>query len=239
MGREARIQGKVPWYPESLVRRWIRGRGKYKSDGADGSPLIAARHAALLIERGRSYSLGCVNVEINRKRHASLERHTDAFKKLGVPIHNLPGDFSDRIADIVRIIGQEDPALVFIDPFGLSPLKFSKIKLLLQRSGEIDLFITFMTGAVARLAKQHRDLVSEAIGSSDWSDSSSALAAFTRNLKREAGFLDVVSYAIREKKGATPRYHLILGSRSYHAFQLMNDPVAQEEKFLDRGSYAA
>ena len=235
LGYKARYRGTQNlWYVDGFA-----GEGKSKSDGADGSPLIAARHAARLIEQGQSYSLGCVNVEIKRRRHASLERNTDAFKNLGVSIHNLPGDFSDRIGDIVRIIGQNDPALVFIDPFGLSPLRFSKIKPLLKRPGEIDLFVTFMTGAVSRLATDHPEIITQAIGSSDWSDPISALKTFRRNLKRESRFLGVASYAIRQTKKAAPRYHLIFGSRSYDAFELMNDFVAQEEETLDRGSYAA
>src|SRR5436189_1128057 len=85
LGYKARYRGtRNLWYVDGFA-----GEGKYKSDGADGSPLIAARHAAHLIKHGRSYALGCVNVEIDRKRHARLERNTDAFKELGVSVHNL------------------------------------------------------------------------------------------------------------------------------------------------------
>lgn len=163
LGYKARTRGGGRiWYVDGFA-----GPGKYK-DGADGSPIIGARRALTILRENRGYTLGCINVEIKRNWYEALEEGTEAYKRDGVPIYNLRGDFSELIPDISRIIGEDDPSLLFVDPFGISPLKLKKLRPLLGRPGETDLVLTFNTRSLDRLRTERPYLITEAIGTDRW-----------------------------------------------------------------------
>lgn len=224
------------WYVDGFA-----GPGRYE-DGAEGSPLIGAKMAADIQARGRAYSLNCINVELNRKYYKQLCKETADFPQ----VENRQGDFSDLVAEIRETI-QDDPALVFIDPFGISPLKFAKLLPLIERSGKTDLILTFHAPKVDRLAKEYPDYITDAIGSEEWRiwwDSlppneriNKLIEILSENLKTVGRFLSVTNYPIKEKTGATPKYYLLFASRHYHAFELLNDFVIQEEITLSQKDY--
>jgi three-Cys-motif partner protein len=226
------------WYVDGFA-----GPGKY-GDGSPGSPLIGAGEALTLLRERRGYVLGCVNVELRASRFKSLEHVTAHFREEGVPIHNLQGDFSQSIPQIMGIVGSDDPILVFIDPFGVSPLKYEALRPLTSRRGEVDLILVFQSRAVARLYGTHPDYMTEAVGGDDWLAEWGTLGVeavyrtLARNLRRDARFLEVVSYGVRGRRGAAAKYYMLMASRSYHAFELLNDSVSQEEVALDRKAYA-
>lgn len=239
LGYKTRVRGgKRIWYIDGFA-----GPGKY-GDGADGSPIIGARQALWVLREGTGYTLGCVNVELRARRYEALCRETRPYEQDGVPVYNLKGDFSQVIPEILEIVGQDDAILVFIDPFGVKPLKFDKLRPLVSRAGETDLFLTFQTSAVYRLETQHPQYVTQAVGSDDWRSFwpnrrvEAVLDTLSKNLGELGHFLGVERYAIRSEKQAAARYHLVIASRSYHAFELVNDFVCQEEKALDRNYYA-
>jgi len=185
-----------------------------------------------------------VNVELDSTRYEALCRETHPYSQQGVPIWNLKGDFSEAIPGILEIVGQDDAVLVFIDPFGVKALEFDKLRPLVSRRGETDLFLTFQTSAVYRLVTQHPQYVTQAVGSDDWRCAwpnrrvEAVLDTLSKNLGELGHFLGVERYAIRSEKQAAAKYHLVIASRSYHAFELVNDFVCQEEKALDHKFYA-
>lgn len=232
LGYKARGRGANQlWYVDGFA-----GPGKYE-DGSDGSPIIAAQQAANMVVADSPIKLGCVNVEVDRPRFSELEANTSRFKDSGVEIYNINDDFSNSIAQILRIVGDSDPVLAFVDPFGIKPVKFNRLQRLIERSGEIDMFLTFNTPAVSRLATDNPNLISEAIGSANWT-SKDIVRQMMANLKMTGRFFDVLSYPIRAEKDAPPKYDLLLASRSYTAFELLNDSVAAEESRLKQKAYA-
>jgi three-Cys-motif partner protein len=239
LGYKTRARGgKRIWYVDGFA-----GPGTYK-DGAEGSPIIGAGQALSVLRAASGHILGCVNVELDSTRYQALCRETHPYRQQGVPISNLKGDFSEVIPEILKIVGQADAILVFIDPFGVKPLKFDKLRPLVSRPGETDLFLTFQTSAVYRLVAQHPQYVTQAVGSDDWRPAwakrgvQAVLDTLSENLGELGHFLDVARYAIRPEKQAAAKYHLVIASRSYHAFELVNDFVCQEEKTLNRKYYA-
>jgi three-Cys-motif partner protein len=225
------------WYVDGFA-----GPGRY-ADGSEGSPLIGAIRAQEALRKPRGHILGCINVEVNAARFAGLERNTHGFRDAGVPIRNLRGAFSDLVPDILAIVGPSAPLLAFIDPFGISPLDFQALKPMLRRRGEIDLILTFQTSALHRLVVDHPHLVTRAIGSEAWlhgwaaERENAVLEVLSANLKGEARFVTVVRYPIREEKESAVKYHLLMASRHYDAFQLLNNAVCDEERALDIRSY--
>ena len=221
------------WYIDGFAGR------AYYGDGAEGSPLIGAKQALGILKQNRGYQLGCINIELDTGNYDNLCKATRPYGEDGVLIYNIQGDFSENIPKILEIIGSDDPILLFIDPFGLSPLKFDKLSPLIKRSGEVDVVITLNTRAVARLVADHPDIIASAIGSSEWNHGGTdALETFGSNLQQEGRFLTVVNYPIREEVRSSPRYHLVMASRHPDAFELLNDMVLQEETQLSRKAYA-
>jgi len=239
LGYKAGLRGgRKLWYVDGFA-----GPGRY-GDGSAGSPIIGAGCALEILGKRRGYVLGCVNVERNARLFASLERETAPHRARGVEIHNLHGDFSARVPDILKIIGRHDPALVFIDPFGIKPLVYAALRNLIARPGEVDLMLVFQSRAVSRLVTEHPEYVTGAVGADDWLGQwhsrgvQAVYDTLKRNLISDGRFRAVERYGVRSEKAAAPRYHMVIGSRSYHAFELTNDMICQEERHLDQKTYA-
>jgi three-Cys-motif partner protein len=239
LGYKAGLRGRRKlWYVDGFA-----GPGKY-GDGSAGSPIIGAGQALEVREQRRGYVLGCVNVEMNARLFASLERETSAYEAKGVEIHNLHGDFSVLVPEISKIIDPVDPVLVFVDPFGIKPLVYDRLKGLLARRGEVDLILVFQSPAVHRLVRDYPHYVTRAVGGDEWLADWDTLGVdavydtLRRNLLSDGRFRAVERYGVREEKAASPHYYMVIGSRSYHAFELLNDMICQEEKQLDEKTYA-
>lgn len=163
LGYKVRRTGRSRlWYVDGFA-----GPGKYE-DGREGSPVIGARHALSSLREDRGYVFGCVNVELKRQRYEALEVETEQYRHAGVLIHNLNGDFSELVPEILRVVGQDDPALLFIDPFGISPLKLDRLCMLVSRPGETDLVLTLNTRSLDRLRAVTPHLISAALGTDRW-----------------------------------------------------------------------
>ncbi|MBI2862354.1 MAG: three-Cys-motif partner protein TcmP [Chloroflexi bacterium] len=235
LGYKVKRRGEAQlWYVDGFS-----GPGRY-GDGAEGSPIIGARQALQIMSSSRDYALGCINVEIKRLRFRQLEKNTQDFRDNGVTIRNLHGDFSSMIGEILEIIGQDDPVVAFIDSFGVKPLKFDNLLPLITRRGETDIILTFQTAAVPRLVKDYPHYVTQAVNSSRWQDKwdekrvDAVIDDLTEQLLRHGRFLTIASYPIRSERDRSPKYHLMLASRSYDAFELVNNSVWHEEEQLDQ-----
>lgn len=122
------------------------GRGTYR-DGAKGSPIIIAELAQQYEREGKSYSFRCINVEENDEYFANLQEETAKFGRI---VQNLHGRFADHLDRILRIIGNQ-PAIFFLDPFGIKGIDWSAVRKIINRAAPTDLWIRFDHIDVRRL----------------------------------------------------------------------------------------
>lgn len=220
------------WYVDAFA-----GTGKY-GDGADGSPVLGAREALQAHREHRGYELSCINVEIKKSRWKELETNTAEFKDSGVTVYNVCDDFSMAVPHILEIVGRADPILLFVDPFGIKPLVFESLAPLLSRTGAVDLILTFNTSALHRLVVNHPHLVTQAVGSNDWTREwnirgpDAVLRCFEQQLVPAGRFLPIASYPVRHEVDGPAHYHLLIGSRHEDAYLLLNDSVCEEDERL-------
>jgi three-Cys-motif partner protein len=92
----------------------------------------------------------CINVEADPDCFAELERNLAPYREVVIA---LPGEFADHVDDIIAMIGT-DPALVFIDPFGVNGIEMEIIeRLLAQRDkSKTELLIHFSDKTFKRMA---------------------------------------------------------------------------------------
>lgn len=83
-------------------------------------------------DKGWDYELRLVNVEKKKTYFEQLEKETSEYKKKGVEIRNIRGEFLDKLEDILSEISQYHTFL-FIDPFGISGIEFSELERVLER----------------------------------------------------------------------------------------------------------
>lgn len=243
LGFRSRRGTQVVWYVDGFA-----GPGRY-DDGRDGSPLLGLERAAQVKREGREYDLRCLFVEKSRTYCAALDDLCRPFRDHGVTATNLRGEFSP-LAPRIEAETQDCAILLFLDPFGVSPLKYEAFRVLLSRRAPLDLFLTFHHRATHRLAENHPHLISEAIGGDEWIPRwqetadpirrvQHVLDVFHGNLIRDGEFLEVSSYPIRSWPGASPSYYLLFASRHIDAFELWNDEVAQEETGLSNKAFGS
>jgi three-Cys-motif partner protein len=122
------------------------GRGMY-GDGAQGSPLRIAELALRFQDEGKPYSFQCINVEENDENFDNLAKQTT---KYGSIVRNFHGRFANHLDTILHIIGSQ-PAIFFLDPFGLKGIEWSAIKKIITRPAPSDLWIRFDHTDVRRL----------------------------------------------------------------------------------------
>ena len=132
LGSLAQRSNKVIWYVDGFA-----GEGKYK-DGSDGSPLLGLRSARHTLDQNRQYQLACFFIEKSLKRWRSLEGLVEPFRDNGVSVLNEHGEFSALVPQIAQET-QGSPVLAFVDPFGISPLKYDQFRTLLHRRWPLDL----------------------------------------------------------------------------------------------------
>ncbi len=220
-------------------RVWIvdafAGPGRYR-DGQSGSPEIAMQVAEKVRAQGPDGRLvQCVFGERGRKSVSRLHEVNSRHRSLSNLI--IEDDFWDRISDVRQLVGN-DPVLIFIDPFGLLGVNYSKLCELINGLGQkVDLVVNFRSPAVYRLATNYRERLDAAVGSPDWSVQTIA-ETFKRNLERDCAFLPPASLSVKERLGGTVRSELILASRSPDAYELWNDQMILESERMGASSAA-
>jgi three-Cys-motif partner protein len=142
-----------PWKHVWIVDG-MAGQGAYAPDAGgrvqDGSPLIAAKWAKQL-QIDRHYPIvRCVNVEADTDNFVQLERNLAAWRDVAIA---LRGEFADHVDDIIDMIGT-DPALVFLDPFGVKGIEMEIIEKLLGRGAKTktELLVHFSDRTFKRMA---------------------------------------------------------------------------------------
>jgi three-Cys-motif partner protein len=115
------------------------GSGRYVEDGADGSALLVAKHAAQLAVDNQAYSLKCINVEKDEEVFGNLQNATAPYAQY---VTNFQGDFADFIPQILDAIGDQ-PTLFFLDPIGFKGLEWNKLLPIFKRKAITELLIRY------------------------------------------------------------------------------------------------
>lgn len=250
------------WNKEIFYVDGFAGPGVYK-DGDIGSPLIAVDWARQFQQEGRPFTLRCLNVEQNKKFFDQLREYTLELEIEGW-VKNFYGAFEDKIENIFGII-KDSPAFFFIDPFGMSPLKFEVLKPILERKAKsTELLMNFSLKGLQRLAgnldakvtteqaKRAADtkvkVLSQVLNTDKWIEiwrsklkqkerDEKILRLYLENLYTY--FTYVHSYPIRKYVKSHPKYFLIFASRNFDAVELMNDFIYDEEHDLRLYTYSS
>lgn len=153
-GYLARFSGILQYYDTVFFIDGFAGAGQYE-DGSKGSALRAAKMAKNIEnDPKRKYKLRCINVEQDERVFVSLVESTTEYELF---ITNYLGNFSEYVDDILSMIG-EQPALFFLDPFGVKGLEWKNLLSILRRnptaSGRVktEILIRYDAQAMSRLA---------------------------------------------------------------------------------------
>jgi len=225
-----------PWSAKvgsvSRGRIWVvdgfAGPGRYSS-GEPGSPELAMQRAQEISANPKNaFKLQCLFGDARKTATDSLYRLAGRYKEASPMI--IEGNFWDRTDDVLALI-KDEPALVFVDPFGLVGLDFDKLKRIISRRGRVDLIVNFRSPAAPRLAAKHAAEISRAVGTDEWTlDSLSQ--TFRTNLEKAGRFLPPASLAIRTRFGGALKSEMILASRNPAAYELWNDQIVREVERL-------
>jgi three-Cys-motif partner protein len=143
-------------YPRLWIVDGFAGAGQYgpEAGGAPGSPLVSARFAHQYnVDNARSARrIQLINVERDPEVFARLQLTLAGFGPL---VTNLSGRFQDRLEDVLRTIGRE-PALFFVDAFGMESADIRLVESILQKRGGnraiTELLIHFSDRTLQRVA---------------------------------------------------------------------------------------
>lgn len=242
-----------------LIVDCFAGPGAF-DDNELGSPLIILQRLRRLHESG--YEVTGFFIEANNELYARLEENT---RDSTVPIETRSGNFSkfvDEISDLAR----DHSVFVYLDPIKPSHLLFDEMRSVyeqLQTGQSVEVLINFMSwgflrgvwGSVGhmmslkKLKSEHPQVLrfNQIAGGTYWQriafDDSLSQTERTDSLadgyasQLHRWFRYVLTYPIREKyETSYPKYHLVFGSRSHHAVDLMNRAVVKARReFIQAG----
>jgi three-Cys-motif partner protein len=161
-------------YPRLWIVDGFAGAGRYGPEAGDapGSPVVAARFAreCNIANARHGKEMALVNVEADAVTFQRLRFNLAGY---GPVAQNLRGRFQDRLDDVLAIIGRE-PALFFIDAFGMEGADIRLVERILDARGGstslTELLIHFSDRTLLRvggyLKPGHRGVVAERAGRS-------------------------------------------------------------------------
>jgi len=238
------------------------GAGRYQPDDGgqaqDGSPLVAAKWARQIAVDRRYPLVRCINVERDKECFAELERNLAPWTSGADVAINLRGEFSEHIDLILETIGN-DPALIFLDPFGVSGIEMELVEKALARAGKTELIVHFSDKTFLRMAghldnNDERLPVGQKVAESKlarldavignrlwrriWTDQSrstdDAIAAtielYLSELRLRIGYAHQIP--IRDAFSDRPAYRLVFCTGSAHGVELMSDIARRYEARL-------
>lgn len=245
--------------PRVWVADCFAGAGAYDpAEGKrrqDGSPRVAARLARELeLKRGEAL-LRTINVEAERATYIELRRNLVEFGHLTTSLH---AQFQDVLDDILAMVGR-DPALFFLDPFGVRGIEMPLIDRIRERAGKTELLIHFSDRAFLRMAG-HLDeneraevgqraalakldeldtVIASPLWRRIWADKEATteeridrIAALYCGQLRERGFTYVHEIRMRDHLLDRPKYRLVFATRSAHGVDLMSQFACDYEREL-------
>lgn len=236
------------------------GQGTYDPDGLgrsqDGSPAASAKLARELeLARGEPL-LRTVNVESNLDSYVKLIGNLAPYKHLCT---NINKTFEDALDEILVMIGN-DPALFFLDPFGVNGIEVHLLDRIRERGGKTELLIHFSDRSVLRMAgnlddnEQRKEVgqkaadakvlkLDEVIGSLLWQriwmnktltteQRIDEIAKLYRSELRARGFDYANEIRMRDDYLDRPKYRLVFCTRSPHGVELMSYFACEYERDL-------
>jgi three-Cys-motif partner protein len=223
------------------------GPGKFE-DGADGSPLIISKHLLPLHEQ--QISVSGFFIETDKVLYDRLVKNTSNTQ---VPTETRHGNFRDYVEEIASL-AKNHTVFVYLDPIYPSDLLFNDLKSVydhLLKGQSIETLINFMSTGFLRAVwglKSYEktdsskvDFWDQVAGGTYWQSIAfdASISQRDRTDKLAAGYADqlkrwfewVLAYPIREKyENEFPKYHLIFGSRSPDAIDIMNRAMVKARR---------
>jgi len=140
------------------------GAGRF-DDGTDGSPRIIAKAIEDWGSKGRPVE--ALLVEPKKTIFKQLEDNVCEFGSLCRPVY---GDFNDAVAEIERL-ARTHTVFVYIDPYGLKPLKFSLLSSIYRyvKSGtSVEVLMNFNSPSLIRNGRAALGLSQREVPEEEW-----------------------------------------------------------------------
>lgn len=134
-------------YKEIYYVDGFAGRGVY-DNGEKGSPVLAAEASQAFQQSNKPFTLRCINVEKDQDNFLNLSTET---KRFGSLVKNFEGSFDDNIDTILSQISG-NPAVFFIDDFGVKGTDWESVEKVIARKDSTDIWIRFDHRTVRRLS---------------------------------------------------------------------------------------
>lgn len=242
-----------------LVVDCFAGPGRF-DDNEIGSPLIITGKLRKLYEAG--FKATGFFIEANKTLYEKLEKN---ISNTTVPIQTRLGNFIDFVNDISNL-ARDRSIFIYLDPCKPSHLLFDDMRSVydqLRVGQSVETLINFMSSGFlrgvwgskshimtyGRLNTEHPQVLrfNQIAGGTYWQkiafDESLSQTARTDRLAKgyaselHRWFKYVLTYPIREKyKTQFPKYHLVFGSRSPDAVDLMNRAMVKARReFIKAG----
>jgi three-Cys-motif partner protein len=242
-----------------LVVDCFAGPGKFDDDQF-GSPLIILEKLQKLSKSG--YPVTALFIESNKELYARLERNT---RHSIFPIETRNGDFNEFV-DEISSLASNHSVFIYLDPIKPSHLHFDQMRSVyekLQTGQSVEVLINFMSWGFLRGVWGSANLMmsrgkinpenpyiirfNKIAGGTYWQIIAfdDSLSQTERTDKLADGYASqlhhwfkyVLTYPIREKyETSYPKYHLVFGSRSHHAVDLMNRAMVKARReFIKAG----
>ncbi len=122
------------------------GPGRFE-DGKDGSPLIIANAVSALARKNKSVSARFI--EERNKYYRKLESNISEFNDF---CEAKCGTFESSVSDIGRL-ARNNTVFVYIDPYGIKPLKFSLLASIyqyIQQGSSVEVLLNFNSPSFVR-----------------------------------------------------------------------------------------
>ena len=140
------------------------GAGRF-DDGTDGSPRIIAQAIEKWASNGRPVE--ALLLEEKKTLFRQLEDNVREFGSLCRPVH---GSFEDAVAEIERI-ARTHTVFVYIDPYGLKPLKFSLLSSIyrhLKSGTSVEVLMNFNSPSLVRNGRASLGLTQKDVPEDEW-----------------------------------------------------------------------
>jgi len=140
------------------------GAGRF-DDGTDGSPRIIAKTIEEWASKGKQVE--ALLVEEKKTFFHQLEDNVREFGSLCRPV---PGSFEDAVVEIDRI-ARTNSVFVYVDPYGLKPLKFSLLSSIYRhiKSGtSVEVLMNFNSPSLIRNGRASLGLTQKEVPEDEW-----------------------------------------------------------------------
>lgn len=223
---------------------FFAGPGGFQ-DGEPGSPIIILSH--LQREADRGIEVRGFFVEKNPVLYSRLQKTIRPYTAIATA---LPGDFHTHV-DLISDLARTHTVFLYVDPLRPTQLKFDDLATIysaLPQGQSVEVLVNFMSTSFVRAVQGLRGRCDDAssfrylaakegwnviAGGEYWQEPilSDELRQRDRIDVVARGYADamkkwyrwILHYPIREKyEDEQPKYHLMFGSRSHHAIDLMN-----------------